>query len=98
MAVDQARRERRALGIDDEIGIFRVEILFPTDRADSPIDRNDRVGIEHGMGKIARKQRRNIAQDELAPHRAAGHLDRHDPLLVFLTLKMMAGGESRGKA
>ena len=70
MAVDQARRDRGALGVDDRGGALGVDVLGAADRGDLAVFGDDRVGIEDRLLHRARQQQADIADHQFG--RAGG--------------------------
>jgi hypothetical protein len=66
MAVDQPGGERRALGVDDRGRLLAVDVLRLADGGDLAVDGDDGIGVENGIIEIAREQKPDIADHQLA--------------------------------
>jgi hypothetical protein len=66
VAVDQAGRDRGAIGIDDGGGAFGIYILGAADSRDLAVFRDNRVGIEDRLFHGAREQQADIADYQFA--------------------------------
>ena len=82
MAVDQARRERGALRVDDRRRALEIEILRAADRRDAAVDRDNRVGVENRAREIAAEHQADVPdrqfgralQQRNCPHAPWDHL------------------------
>ncbi len=66
VAVDQAGRDRRALGVDQDVGPLGIDVLRLADRGDDPVGGHDGIGIEQRPLERAREQRADVPDHELA--------------------------------
>src|ERR1700722_13821302 len=64
MAVDQAGRDRGAVGIDDGGGAFGIDIFRASDSRDPAVHRHDGVGIEDRLLHRAREQQADVADHQ----------------------------------
>jgi hypothetical protein len=65
VAVDESRRERRALRIDDSCWLGGIDIFFFANGGDAASDGYDRVGIEDRLGEVSAEQQANVSDNEL---------------------------------
>src|SRR5262249_4351872 len=66
MAVDQARRDGRAVGIDNGGGAFGVDVLQSADGGNLAVLGNDGVGIQNRLFQRSRQHQPDVADHELA--------------------------------
>ena len=71
VAVDQARRDRGAHGVDYRVRLGGVQILGMADGGDPTVDGNDAVTVQDRFLKLAGQQQADIPDNEFA--RLAGH-------------------------
>ncbi len=65
VAVDQARGDGGAVGIDDRGGALGVDVLETSDRGDLAILGHDRIGIQDRLLQSPRQQQPDIADHQL---------------------------------
>ena len=70
MAVDQARRDGGAVGVDNGGGAFGIDVPGVSDRGDPAVFGHDRVGVEDRLFQGSAQQQADIADHQLA--RAGG--------------------------
>ena len=97
VAVDQAGRDRGAVGVDDGGGAFGVDVLEAADRGDLAVLGDDGVAVQDRLFQRAGQDQADIADHELARVRWPGV--RHAPwkgsLFLTATLSIL-GSLDRG--
>ena len=74
MAVDQSRRQRDPLGIDNGVRPVAIQIAFLTPLRDFTVDCDQAVGVQNGVFHLARQHLSNVLDDELLRHGILGSL------------------------
>jgi hypothetical protein len=77
VAVDQARRDGGAVGINNGGGALGVDVLEAADRRDPAVLGHDRVGIQDRLFQRPRQQQPDIADHQLAGTGRLGCVVRH---------------------
>ncbi len=83
MAVDQAGRDRGAVGIDCRGGVLGVDVLEAPDRGDLAILGHDRIRIEDRLLQSAGEQQPDIADYQLARAGRLGCIVGHGLSFLF---------------
>ncbi len=83
MAVDQARRDGGAIGIDDGGGAFCVDLLGTADGGDLAVLGNDGVGIEDRLLHGAREHQPDIADHQFGGAGGLGFIVGHHLSFLF---------------
>ena len=66
VAVDQARRDGGAVGVDDRGGALGVDVLEAADRSDLAVLGHDRIAVQDRLLQRPRQQQPDIADHQLA--------------------------------
>ena len=69
MAVDEARRHRRATSVDHRVRALGVALREGADGGDPPALAHQGIGVENGVGEVAGKGKPDVADDKLAGRR-----------------------------
>ncbi|MGY4455073.1 hypothetical protein ACVWZR_009733 [Bradyrhizobium sp. i1.3.1] len=85
MAVDQAGRDRGAVGLDDGGRAFGVEVLEAADRSDLAVLGDDGVAVQDRLFQGAGQDQADIPDHELRGSGGLGGVMRHGRGSLFLT-------------
>ena len=91
MAVDQARRDSCAAGIDDGAGAFGIDVLGPADCRDRSVFRNNGIRIEDRLLHGPAQQQPDIADNHLARTGSLGFIVGHRFFLCDQCLPRRSG-------
>src|SRR6202035_5055080 len=94
MAVDQAGRYRRAIGIDDGGGAFGIDVFGAADRRDPAVDGQNRVGIQNRLLEGPREHQPDITDHEFGRPGCLGFVVGHRFSLFVQCLRKAAGRAS----
>lgn len=78
VAIDQAGAHGDAIGINDSLRVFGVDIFFFSDLADDSVDAHDAVGIEDRLFELSGDEGSDIADYEF--------------IIAIIALRMLVSG------
>ena len=87
MAVDQAGRDRGAVGVDKGGGAFGIDVPGTSDRGDLAVLGHDGVGVEDRLFQGAAQQQADIADHQLARAGGLGFIVGHGFFLLVQCLR-----------
>ena len=72
VAVDRARRQRRALGVDRRRRAAKIEVFGATKGRNAAVDRDERIRFEDRLSEVAAQHQADVLDDEFGRLAAAG--------------------------